>query len=70
MLATGRLITRREHEGRIADKDRQLADKDQQIVMWRAVGETSKAQSAELLEHSRLSVQLLQAIDARSRGPQ
>ena len=26
MLATGRLVTRREHDGRVADKDAQIAD--------------------------------------------
>jgi hypothetical protein len=81
LLATDRLITGRAHEREIAAKDAQLAsneriyeqriaDKDAQIVMWRAVGETSQAQSAELLEHSRLSVQLLQAIERRAQEQQ
>ena len=81
MIASGRLVTRREHENRIADKDaviaaseqnheRRIADKDAKIVMWRAVGETSQAQTAEMLEHSRLSVQLLQAIERRAQEQQ
>lgn len=55
-----------------ADKDAQItevrADKDAQIIMWRAVAETSQAQMAELLEHSRLTVQLLQSIEARAKA--
>ena len=60
MLATGRLVTRREHENRIADKDSQIA-------MWRATSETKDAQNAELMEHSRLSVQMWEALEARAR---
>ena len=67
-LSTGALVTRREHENRMADKDAQIADKDAQIVMWRAASDTEKAQTAELLEHSRLTVQLMQSLEARSRG--
>ena len=66
-LATGSIVTRREHENRIADKDKVIADKDAQIAMWKATADTKDAQNAELLEHSRLSVQLMQAIEARSR---
>ena len=60
MLAKGHLVTRREHDGRIADKDAQ-------IVTWQAVATTSQAQMAELLEHSRMSVQLLTAIEERAK---
>lgn len=60
MLATGRLVTRREHENRIADKDAQIA-------MWRASAETEAAQKAELLEHSRLSTQYWEVMAARAR---
>jgi len=67
MLARDHLVTGPAHRRELAMKDQQIADKDTQIVMWRAVGETSNAQMLELLEHSRLSVQLLQGIDARSR---
>jgi hypothetical protein len=48
MLATGRLVTRREHEGRIADKDqviatqeRTIAVKDSQLEKLAVVGETA-----------------------------
>lgn len=78
LLATDRIVTGAAHQRELAAKDQQIAanermyeqriaDKDQQIVMWRAVGETSQAQSTELLEHSRLSVQLLQAIERRAQ---
>lgn len=60
MLSTGRLVTRREHENRIADKDAQ-------IVMWRAVSETKDAQNHELLEQGRLSVQFMEALEERAR---
>jgi hypothetical protein len=66
MLATGRLVTRREMDSRMADAEKRIADKDQQVVLWRGVGESSQAQKEELLEHSRLTVQLLQAIKARA----
>lgn len=78
MLAREHLVTGPSHRREIAAKDEQIAaneraheqriaDKDSQIVMWRAVGETSQAQMAETLEHSRLSVQLLQAIERRAQ---
>ena len=78
LLATGRLVTGAAHLRELATKDAQIAanermydqriaDKDTQIIMWRAVGETSQAQMAETLEHSRLSVQLLQAIEKRAQ---
>jgi hypothetical protein len=78
MLARDHLVTGPAHRREIAEKDKQIADlkesheqrvadKDAQIVMWRAVGETSQAQMAETLEHSRLSVQLLQAIERRAQ---
>lgn len=78
MLAKGHLYTGASHREIVEAKQRELdsdkahyeqriADKDAQIVMWRAVGETSQAQMAETLEHSRLSVQLLQAIEARAQ---
>jgi hypothetical protein len=70
MLASGRLVTRREHENRMADKDATIADKDEQIVMWRGTAETNAAQKQELLEQGRLSTQLLQAIEARARAKQ
>ena len=70
MLATGRLYTRSQHSEIVAVKDQQIADKDSQVVMWRAVGETSQAQTVELLEHARLSTQLLTAIEARARANQ
>lgn len=52
----------------MAIKDQQIADKDAQVVMWRAVGETSQAQTVELLEHARLSTQLLTAIESRAKA--
>ena len=64
MLATGRLLTRSQHAEVVHIKDEQIADKDQQVVLWRAVGETSQAQMVELLEHGRLSVQILRAIQS------
>lgn len=78
MLAKEVLVTGPAHRREIATKDAQLAaaehaheqrvaDKDAQIVMWRAVGETAQAQMAETLEHSRLSVQLLQALEKRAQ---
>jgi hypothetical protein len=81
MLAKEHLVTGAAHRRELADKDLQItrlesayrdrvADKDVQIVMWRAVGETSQAQTAEMLEHSRLSVQLLQAIERRAQEQQ
>lgn len=48
MLATGRLVTRREHDGRIADKDQVIATqartidvKDSQLEKLSVVGETA-----------------------------
>jgi len=81
LLATDRIITGAAHRREIAAKDQQLAsnermyeqriaDKDTQVVMWRAVGETAQAQTAELLEHSRMSVQLLQSIEHRAQEVQ
>lgn len=78
-LVKEHIVTGAAHRREIASKDEQLrvlaeanekriADKDAQIVMWRAVGETSQAQMTETLEHSRLSVQLLQAIEARAKA--
>ena len=78
MLATGRLYTGASHREAMDAKDAQIAevkanaeqriaDKDTQVVMWRAVAETKDAQGTELLEHSRLSVQLLQAIEKRAQ---
>ncbi len=62
MLFTGRLVTRREHDGRIADKD-------VQIDQWRAAYETSEraratllATSTELTEQGRINVELLRDI--------
>lgn len=68
MLARGKLYTAKSHDEIVAIKDQQIADKDAQVVLWRAVGETSQAQTSELLEHSRLSVQLLKSIDARAQN--
>ena len=59
-ILTGRLTPR-------SQVDSLRADKDAQIAMWRAVAETSQAQMGELLEHSRMTVQLLQAIEARTK---
>jgi hypothetical protein len=78
-LVKEHLVTGPAHRREIASKDEQIrllgeahdkriADKDAQIVMWRAVGETSQAQMTETLEHSRLSVQLLQAIERRAQA--
>lgn len=78
MLARDHLVTGPAHRREIATKDQQIADikascdqrvadKDAQVVMWRAVAETKDAQGTELLEHSRLSVQLLQAIERRAQ---
>ena len=58
----GWLVTSTTHREIVSIKDQQIADKDAQVVMWRAVGETSQAQMSELLEHSRVTVQLLQGI--------
>ena len=80
-LVKEHIVTGPAHRRELAAKDQQIAanervyeqriaDKDTQIVMWRAVGETSQAQSTELLEHSRLSVQLLQAIERRAQEQQ
>jgi hypothetical protein len=63
LVLTGRLTPRSQVEALRADKDAQIA-------MWRAVAETSQAQMGELLEHSRMTVQLLQAIEARTKGSQ
>jgi len=48
MLATGRIVTRREHEGRISDKDQVIATqaktievKDNQLEKISIVGETA-----------------------------
>src|SRR5690349_15553253 len=59
MLSRGALVTRREHENRIADKDAQIA-------MWRATAETNAAQRDVAQEHAGLSVQLWQAIEKRA----
>lgn len=78
MLARDHLVTGPAHRRELASRDAQIAalekahehrvaDKDSQIVMWRAVAETKDAQGTELLEHSRLSVQLLQAIEKRAQ---
>jgi len=60
MLSRGALVTRREHENRMADKDAQIA-------MWRATAETNAAQRDVAQEHAGLSVQLWQAIEKRAR---
>ena len=78
MLATGRLYTGASHREAMdakneqiaevkANADQRIADKDTQVVMWKAAFETKDAQGTELLEHSRLSVQLLQAIEKRAQ---
>ena len=78
MLARDHLVTGPAHRRELDAKDQQIADikascdqrvadKDAQVVMWRAVAETKDAQGTELLEHSRLSVQLLQAIERRAQ---
>lgn len=78
MLARDHLITGPAHRRELDAKDAQMtalekvheqrvADKDAQVVMWRAVGETAQAQMVELLEHSRFTVQLLQAIEQRAK---
>lgn len=64
----GAIYTGKSHDEIVHIKDEQIADAKSQVVLWRAVGETSQAQMAELLEHSRMSVQLLSAIDARGKG--
>jgi hypothetical protein len=66
-LMKGKLYTRRSHDEIVTIKDQQIADGKAQVVLWRAVGETSQAQMTELLEHSRMSVQLLTSIDSRSK---
>lgn len=62
MIATGRLVTRREHDNRVADKDAQIADlrkandvKDAQIEKLSVVGETvaKVLQSIETLARGR-----------------
>lgn len=69
-LLKGAVVTGLTHREIVAIKDQQIADKDSQVVMWRAVGETSQAQTVELLEHARLSTQLLTAIEARAKANQ
>lgn len=64
----GWLLTAATHKEVVEIKDQQIADKDSQVVMWRAVGETSQAQTVELLEHARLATQLLTAIEARAKA--
>lgn len=64
-LLKGHLIVGANHREIVQIKDQQIADKDSQVILWRAVGETSQAQMGELLEHSRLSVQILRAIEAK-----
>lgn len=66
-LSTGALVTRREHENRMADKDKQIADRDAQIVMHQAASTTNAAQSAELLELAKLTVQHMDALEALAR---
>jgi hypothetical protein len=67
-FARGWLLTAGQLQLLLSIKDQQIADKDSQVVMWRAVGETSQAQTVELLEHARLSTQLLTAIEARAKA--
>jgi hypothetical protein len=69
-LLKGHIVIGANHREIVAIKDQQIADKDSQVVMWRAVGETSQAQTVELLEHARLSTQLLTAIEARAKANQ
>ena len=72
LLLIGKLVPARRVDEVRADAQKRIdeirADKDAQIIMWRAVAETSQAQMAELLEHSRLTVQLLQSIEARAKA--
>lgn len=72
LILLGRLVPGRRVDEMRADfathLDEVRADKDAQIIMWRAVAETSQAQMGELLEHSRLSVQLLTSIEARANA--
>lgn len=64
----GWIVTAPTHREIVQIKDQQIADKDAQVVMWRAVGETSQAQMGELLEHSRVSVHLLQGIADKAQS--
>lgn len=58
---------RADFEGRLSDV---RADKDAQIVLWRAVAETAQAQTGELMENSRMTVDLLRSLNSRaSRTP-
>lgn len=74
MLSRGALVTRREHENRIADMEdshqKALADKDAQIITWKAAAETNAAQRDVAQEHAGLSVQLWQAIEKRASAPE
>lgn len=63
MLATGRLVTRREHEGRVADKNEVIATqkttidvKDKQLENLAVVGETV--------------IRILHSVEGTSRGTQ
>lgn len=67
LVFLGRLIPRSQHQERIADKDKQIERLDRALETEIERGRVRDDQFAELLEHSRLSVQLLQALETRSR---
>lgn len=64
----GRLIPRATHEERVADKDRQIERLDKALETEVERGRVRDEQFSELLEQSRLTVQLLQALEQRSRA--
>ena len=76
MLFTGRLVTRREHEGRIADKEKQLAAREREAEQWRSAHATSEAarqvvaaSTSELAEQGRLNVELLRSVARHADDP-
>jgi len=69
MLFTGRLVTRREHEGRISDKQAQ-------IDQWRQAHEVSEQTRAtlaqatsELSQQGQVSIDLLRSVARQSGDP-
>lgn len=72
LILLGRLVPSRRLDEQRLDFERQIndlrKDKDAQIVMWQAVAQTSQAQVAELMEHGRMSVGILESFDRRAEG--
>jgi hypothetical protein len=62
MLASGRIVTRREHEGRVADKDAQIAD-------LRKANDVKDAQLEKLTSDVATTViRVLESIENLARG--